>query len=208
MSFDNLFTATAMAQYVDVVPTLYEAAGGDLNHLDSGITDGLGRKPIDGKSFLGVLLGKEDTHRDKVYGIHTTRGVNIGSEVYPVRSVRTGRYKYIRNLAPDSTFFNLESTLEDRHYLNWMNAEITPEQQLWLKKYQHRPQEELYDLTIDPWEQNNLSADDELQEVRQTLSDALDKWMLQQGDDGVATEWKALERMTQHAQEKWKPYYN
>ena len=78
--------ANAMVQYVDVVPTLVAAAGG---------------KPVeglDGRSFLGVLLGKTDKHNEYVYGVHTTRGIISGSECYPVRSVRSETFKYVRNL--------------------------------------------------------------------------------------------------------------
>ena len=45
-----------------------------------------------------MLLGKSDTHREFVYGIHNN--VPEGPP-YPIRTVSDGTYRYIRNLAPD-----------------------------------------------------------------------------------------------------------
>ncbi len=81
----------AMVQYVDVVPTLIEAAGGEAAGVDTGCPDAKGKRGFDGRSFLGVLLGKKRAHRNLVYGAHTTRGIIAGSDCYPVRSVRSVR---------------------------------------------------------------------------------------------------------------------
>ena len=77
----------AMVQYVDVVPTLIEAAGGDPKALKTGRPDTKGSEGFDGRSFLSVLEGKSDALRKYVFGVHTTRGIINGSECYPVRSV-------------------------------------------------------------------------------------------------------------------------
>jgi uncharacterized sulfatase len=69
----------AMTQYVDVVPTLIEAGGGKPEQIETGRPDAHDDKGLDGKSFLGVLLGKTNEHRDYVYGVHTTRGIIRGS---------------------------------------------------------------------------------------------------------------------------------
>src|SRR5690606_23846440 len=72
-------TRDAMVQYVDVVPTLLEAAGTDPATVDVGIggapAEAGNPRGFDGRSFLPVLLGKSQTHRDYVYGIQTTRGI-------------------------------------------------------------------------------------------------------------------------------------
>ncbi len=71
----------AMIEYVDVVPTFVEAAG-------STSTSGL-----DGKSFLSVLLGQRNHHKDYVYALQTTRGITNGSEHYGIRSIRFEKCK-------------------------------------------------------------------------------------------------------------------
>ena len=49
----------ALVQYADVLPTLMEACGSSVQP-----------STFDGTSFLGVLTGKTDSHREYVYGIH------------------------------------------------------------------------------------------------------------------------------------------
>ncbi len=186
--------AKAMVQYVDVVPTLIEAAGGDPAKVDTGRPDARGSRGFDGRSFLGVLLGRTDEHRDLVYGCHTTRGIINGSACYPIRSVRSATHKYIRNLTPDATFTNIicPSGRDNAVVDSW--AEAGGAAAARARAYQHRPGEELYDLTKDPWELHNIAADPACAEVKAALSKSLDAWMAQQGDEGVATEMKARER--------------
>ena len=58
----------AMVDYVDVTPTLVEAAGG-------GAIDGL-----DGSSFLGVLRGTRDEHNSYSYAFRPARGPSVRRE--------------------------------------------------------------------------------------------------------------------------------
>ena len=53
---------------------------------------------------------------------------------------------------------------------------------------------ELYDVRNDPYELNNLAGDPALQEVKADLAKQLERWMTQQGDQGVKTELEAFER--------------
>ncbi|MCF0176437.1 MAG: sulfatase, partial [Bacteroidales bacterium] len=83
----------AMGEYVDVVPTFIEIAGGrpDYNYLE-------------GRSFLPVLKGRTNRHKSEVYAQATSRGVINGPDHYGIRSVRNERYVYVRNLTPDELF--------------------------------------------------------------------------------------------------------
>ena len=69
-----------MVSWVDIVPTLIDAAGGSVPG------------DIDGRSFLPILDGDGRTHRDRMFTTHT--GDKI-MNVFLIRSVRIGRYKYI-----------------------------------------------------------------------------------------------------------------
>jgi hypothetical protein len=44
------------------------------------------------------------------------------------------------------------------------------------------PHEELYDLKIDPYQENNLIKNKELSTVKAQLSNALESWMISQND--------------------------
>ncbi|HJZ58932.1 MAG TPA: sulfatase, partial [Gemmataceae bacterium] len=78
-------TSGAMVSWIGLLPTCLEAAGGKP-------PDGLS-----GKSFLGVLRGEKDAHRDRVFVTHSGDG---DMNRYPLRAVRTRDWKYIRNLDP------------------------------------------------------------------------------------------------------------
>jgi hypothetical protein len=59
-----------------------------------------------GGGFLPVLSGQAKRHKDYVFGIMTTRGINNGTEAFAIRSVRDKRYKLILNLNHESKFTN------------------------------------------------------------------------------------------------------
>lgn len=168
-------SSDALVQYEDILPTLIEFAGGNA------IAD------IDGKSFLPVLLGKKNTHRQWVYGIHNN--IPEGT-AYPVRSIRDKRYKLIVNLTPEAPYF-------EKHLMNinnpvgvwrvWTEAAKTDAHaQAMIERYVHRPAVEFYDLQADPWELNNLASDKKYAKQIAKMEQLLKAWMLQQGDTGAS----------------------
>jgi len=194
----------AMTQYVDVTPTLIAAAGGDPKAIDTGRADAKGYTGFDGRSFMAVLEGKADKHHDYVYGVHTTRGIINGSECYPVRSVRSDRYKYIANLNHEAVFTNAVTTTgPDSVLQSWIEKGKTdPAAAARARAYQYRPAEELYDVSEDPWELNNLADDPKYRSVKESLRKELKAWMDQQGDKGNETEMLAEVRQGRTAGNK------
>jgi uncharacterized sulfatase len=173
----------ALVEYIDLVPTFLEAAGLPLPEV------------LDGSSFLPVLTGHTAAHKSHVFGLQTTRGINQGSDFYGIRSVRDARYRYVRNLTPEVTFTN--AATNDATFKTWQKLATAGDAhaQRLVHDYQNRPAEELFDCQADPWNRVNLIADEKLARVRAELRGKLDAWMRQQGDEGQATELKALERM-------------
>lgn len=190
----------AMVQYVDVVPTLIEAVGGNPRKVDTGRSGAPdGGNGFDGISFFDVLVGKETTHRKHLFGIHTTRGIINGSDCYPIRSVRDERYKLIWNLRDKSAFQNILMNPNGRDravWQSWIKAgEFGDEHAAALvKRYKYRPAFELYDLQNDPNEMNNLAGKPELSGIQKSLNAALQAWMTQQDDEGVMTELRVKAR--------------
>jgi len=173
----------ALVEYVDLVPSFLEAAG-------------LPRPEVmDGRSFLPVLTGRSATHKSHVFGLMTTRGINNGSPYYGIRSVRDTRYRYILNLTPDAVFENAATA--DPTFKTWekMAAAGDARARRLVDDYRRRPAEELYDCDTDPWNRTNLIADPRLAPRLADLRTRLAEWMKSQGDEGQATEMKALERM-------------
>jgi len=169
----------AMVEYVDIVPTFVEAAGGTP------------APELDGKSILPVLRGKTDRHKDFVYGIQTSRGTINCPEHYGIRSVRSERYKLIVNLSPEVKFTN--ACTKSPEFLSWVvkaeegDADAAEK----VRRYQQRPPVELYDVTEDRYEWNNLAENPEYAGTVRKLRANLDAWMASQGDKGQQTEMEA-----------------
>ena len=172
----------AMVEYVDVASTFIDAAGGQP------VT------PVDGRSFLPVLRGKADTHKEHVFGIMTTRGIINGTDAYAIRSVRDTRYKLILNLNHKSKFTNACTKSPAFQSMVAKAAAGDTTAKRLVHAYQHRPAVELFDMEKDPLEMNNLSGNTDYQKHVTRLRAKLEGWMKTQGDQGVETELKARER--------------
>ena len=184
----------ALMQYVDVPPTFFEAAGADPTKIDTGCPDANGNRGFDGRSFLPVLLGKADKLRDYVFAQHTTVGIIGYKEPYPMRSVCDGRYKLVRNLAPDNTYW-IAGIHGTGIFKSWeQDAASDPRLAERVKWLSHRPAEELYDLRADPYDMKDLAADPKFADIKARLARELNAWMAQQGDKGMETELKAKSR--------------
>lgn len=162
----------AMVSWIDFMPTLIEVAGGKAPNN------------IDGRSFLPVLLGKKKTHRSEIFTTHSGDGI---FNIYPMRSLRTERWKYILNLHPEFAFtshIDLPVPLGQRAYFStWENAAKTnAEAAAIVTRYHQRPAEELYDLANDRFEQHNLAADPAQQSRVKKMRGELEQWMREQGD--------------------------
>jgi arylsulfatase A-like enzyme len=194
-------TSDALVQYVDILPTLLEAVGVDPTTIDTGRPGAPdGGTGFDGRSFLPVLLGTKDQHDDLVYGVHTTRGIINGSWYYPIRSIRTRRYKLIWNLHYDAAFENVLVGGRDNggYWQEWLElAKTNPHAKQMVEGYQHRPEFEFYDLANDPYELDNLADSEEQADRIKELKSQLDAWMKQQGDRGNETELTAKPHPTQ-----------
>ncbi len=188
--------SNALTQYVDVVPTLLQAAGASPDGYNTGVEDANGNNGFDGSSFLNVLLGNKTEHHEYVFGLQTTRGIYSGSACYPVRSVRSKQYKYILNLNSNSSFLNTVIASSNGIYQNWLKiTENDPEMRNYVRRYTRRPKEELYDVVNDPFEIINLAENPVYASVKSRLISELTHWMKVQGDEGIGTEMNALNRM-------------
>ncbi len=178
----------ALVQYVDVLPTLVAAAGGDPAQLDAGCPDANGGRGLDGRSFLAVLSGKTTRHRDCVFSQHTARGIINGPAAYGTRAVRDARWKLIVNLHPEEEFSNI---ISQGPLLESWRAKGRAGDALAGKlaaRYTRRPALELYDLQNDPWELTDVAGQAEHAATLTRLRGELDAWMKQQGDLGDVTE--------------------
>ena len=169
-------TTEAMVSFLDILPTFIELAGGEAP------------KGLDGKSFAAVLRGKAAAHHKEIYAAHTGDGT---MNVYPIRCIRTEKFKYILNLYPGNrytTHIDKAAYSHDggrRYYDSWvLKAKSDPAAAAIVKRYHTRPAEELYDVVKDPYEMNNLAGDPEYAKVQAELKSKVKAWMKRMGDSG------------------------
>jgi uncharacterized sulfatase len=165
-------TTDAMASWVDLLPTLVALAGGQPP------------SDIDGSSFAAVLRGEATTHREEIFTTHSGDG---RYNVYPIRAIREGRWKFILNLHPEfqhATHINRAATGDGVSYFrSWEDAAKTDSRAAQIVgRYKVRPAAELYDLSADPQEQHNLAAAPEQAGRVAAMRAKLETWMQQQGD--------------------------
>jgi arylsulfatase A-like enzyme len=139
----------AMVSQLDLFPTLCDLVGIE--------------KPawLQGKSLLPLVAGDVATLHEEVFA-----ELNFHAAYEPMRCVRTVRHKYIRRFGGNSRVTMVNQSGESRN--TWIAA-----------GWQSRPvaEEELYDLTFDPHESNNLIGDARCTDVAEDLRGRLDRWM-------------------------------
>jgi len=144
-------TYDQLVSNVDVLPTILDIIGIDPP------------EELNGRSFYS-LLSDEDQYeeRDRVFAEMTWH------DMYnPVRTIRTERYKYIRN------FWHLPKVyLSADVFASEAGREVR-------EKYSvpTRPYEELYDLQEAPQEDENVVFEPRYQETRIELARELHQWM-------------------------------
>ena len=196
-------TDNSLLQYVDIAPTLLELANLDPASIDTGNAGTDNNRQFDGISFASNLNGSKTVSRDYVFAQMTTVGINGFQQPYPMRAVRDHHFKYIRNLASDNQF-NISGIHGNPITASWMeDAKSDAALQRRIDFLFKRPAEELYSLEKDPGETRNLAGDARLAEQKAALSQALDQWMAEQGDEGMDTELRAHTRMNQA---RWNQY--
>lgn len=166
--------SNAMVSWVDILPTLVEVGGGKPP-LD-----------LDGRSFAAAF---DPARAFKGWPeIYTTHNNDQNFNVYPMRSVRTDRWKYIVNLHPDYVYtshIDLQPRRDAGGYFPaWREAARTDRTARDIvARYYRRPAEELYDLHADPDERRNLAANPRYRAVKEELRLKLSGWRAAQHDD-------------------------
>lgn len=170
----------AMVSWIDIFPTLTEIVGKqpDLNR--------------DGRSFKKVLIGQSEKHRDKIFTTHTGGGKNQ----FPMRAVRTDKWKYILNLYPELYFRtpidagpnNPKGKPNSSYFATWeAAAKNVRAAQIAVDTYHMRPAEELYKLDDDPYETNNLVSDPRYRKVLAELRADVERLMQETNDQKLLT---------------------
>ena len=162
----------AMASLVDLMPTVLDWTSTKLPNY---------RLP--GKSLRSILNARDDPSRNEIFCSHTFHEITM---FYPMRSVRTRRYKYILNLHPELEFPFATDLFVSKTWQAILKRKLETMGKRSTKRYLYRPHEELYDLGKDPAEAINLAGNsdyvDVLKELRAKLgamrAETDDYWLI------------------------------
>ncbi len=146
----------ALVSTTDLMPTCLAASGASIP------------KSVQGSSLLGISRGEADSVRDAVYA-----SITYHVDYQPIRAIRTNEWKYIMNLSSEP--FSLDQCAG----FEWAHKVAEMERHSY---YRSRLPEELYHISKDPHERNNLAGSKEHLEVKQRLERKLREWR-QETDD-------------------------
>jgi len=156
-----------MVSTVDIAPTIYDAAG---------VTPPIA---MHGRSLRSVVGSGKGLWREYLAGEFHFHGA---SPFYPRRAIRDSRYKLIHNLRSGSAKPSTGIDGDRAFALSRMpRYEGTPARRAF-DTFANPPEFELYDLSKDPVEFNNLAGKPELKRVEVRMKQALLEWRRQTDD--------------------------
>ena len=176
-----------LVSHTDLAPTFLDTAG--LSPLSG----------HDGSSLVPLLLaeasGRVDPSRDSVLtGMERHTWCRPAGATYPMRSIRTHEYLYIRNYEPDrwptggpefiSSNKAPHGDVDDGPFKDFMLRPGTREQfpVEYGLAFGKRPAEELYDCRADPHQMVNLASDPAYESLREGLAARLEQELRAGGD--------------------------
>ena len=195
-------TVEDFVNLMDLAPTFLEAAGADIPNTMTGKS----LLPVLKSDQSGLIDPNRTfviTGRERHVG--TARE---GQLPYPQRAIRTSDFLYIHNFAPDRWPMGDPQGLDDLHaeapaaeelmgktFIAYPDMDASPTksymihhraeqdvQELFEIGFGKRPQEELYDLRVDPHYMNNIADDPEYDPIRKELSTKLMQILREQSD--------------------------
>ncbi len=137
-------------------------------------------RSLQGRPFIGAGT----VHRE--YVVSARDRADIATD--RMRSVRTRRWKYIRNYLPMIPYMQINPYME-REYPTWnllktlhTTGKLTPVQRFFLAD--RKPLEELYDVEADPNEVRNLAGERAADSTLTAMRAILDRWVTETHDLG------------------------
>jgi arylsulfatase A-like enzyme len=159
-----------------------------VEHIDvAALSLGLAGIPIPDNMQARDILADDYQPRDAVFSARD----RCDETVDHIRSVRTNRFKYIRNFLPHRPHLQPCAYKDAKAVvasLRSLHAEGQLDELQGRIFNETRPAEELYDVVADPYETINLAADPKFSAVLSGLRGRLDRWMEETDDQGRVPE--------------------
>lgn len=175
-------TDKQLVSFVDFAPTLLSIVGIEP------------RRYMQGHAFLGQFKAK--TQRSYIHAA-TDR---LDEYTDARRAVRSHNFKYIRNYRPQQGYYLPVSYREQIPVMQELlkmrdEGNLDEIQSQWFRE--EKPGEELFDLESDPHELNNLAGDQHYSGIIQELSQEMDRWLNEIGDQPDMAESALIKRLWQ-----------
>jgi uncharacterized sulfatase len=165
-------TSDELVSFVDLAPTVLNLAGIKIP------------ENMQGRAFLGENLTPE---REYVFAARDRMDERYDMQ----RAVRDRQYKYIRYYDPAKPFTQYMNTPEKGAIMAAIREAYRkgalPEQGMKLMQ-PGKPVEELFDISRDPYELNNLADDNRFEEVLKRMREAHKEWSAGIYDSGLIPE--------------------
>lgn len=168
-----------LISFVDFAPTLLSLIGE-------------APKPyMQGQAFLGKYKAKA---RDYIHAAAD----RFDAETDVIRAVRDKQFKYIRNYRPEQGYY---LPIEYRERIPTMQELLRLREEGKLNEIQSqwfrgsKPQEELFDCSVDPYELNNIANNHAYQDKINELRTEMDKWLKVIGDNPNLPERELIKKL-------------
>lgn len=178
----------AIITFADFVPTVIDLASSSYR---------VGDHAFDGKSLLPVLEGRAKQHHQYAYAVSHNQGIQ-NRHVFPQRSIHDGRYHYIYNFNSNEHLAKLR--VEDALVYFFLKQGAD--------KHPNQPEEELYDVAVDPFELVNLAKDPDKRWIKERLKRELFAWMGGQDDFLTETSTPPFFKVWRHELDENAPQFN
>jgi N-sulfoglucosamine sulfohydrolase len=199
-------TTDAMVSWVDITPTILDVAGvkqvmappfqaGDPERVPGPTAaasntkaakkkSAASRVPYEfhGRSFLPTLDGAKLPDWNVVFASHQFHEITM---YYPMRVIRTDRYKLILNIAHQLPYPFASDLWASATWQAALKSEQPYYGRRRIADYQFRPRYELYDLQTDPHELKNLVDDSDHQAVYTELAARLKEFQRKTRDPWI-----------------------
>lgn len=174
--------------FIDFTPTYLELA--------KVTTDKAGMQPVTGRSLTEYFntnkQGKVIPERDFVLVGKERHDVGRpNDEGYPVRGILTDGYLYLRNFKPDrwpqgnpeTGYLNCDGSPTKTYILDTRRKKGIME--YWQLNFGKRGEEELYNITEDPYCMNNLADNNNYVKIKIRMADEMEQKLTVQGDPRI-----------------------
>lgn len=178
----------ALVSFIDFAPTFLDAAGIEIPG------------EMSGKSLMPILAnekrGTDEKREFIVAGKELHAWCHPDGRICPFRAIRTDRYVYILNLKPDMWPAGHPDPEYSWDFLPYGDIDWGPAKEEVMDTVDHgirfrelcmgkRPREELYDVSSDPYNLNNLAGDPQYAEIKTQLKEKLTGYLKETGDPRI-----------------------